>query len=150
MGVMGLLVKGASGSRGQMTIELVVVLPVVLALAVVAVNALQFFGDCAAFDREARNAIRVQCTSLTYGELGESAASQVQSYLESQLGSEYLSCSVQMQAEAGGLVRYEATLSYLPNLFGRGIRSEVFGLSMPALTHRTFLVVDPYNPGVVF
>ena len=60
MGVMGLLVKGASGSRGHMTIELVVVLPVVLALAVVAVNALQFFGDCAAFDREARNAIRVQ------------------------------------------------------------------------------------------
>ena len=44
--------------RGQMTVELLVVLPVVLIVAVVAVNALTFFGDCAAFDRVARNAVR--------------------------------------------------------------------------------------------
>ena len=36
---------------GQATVELAVVLPVVIIVAVIAVNALTFFGACAAFDR---------------------------------------------------------------------------------------------------
>ena len=41
--------------RGQMTVELAVVFPALLAVAVIAVNALLFFSECAAFDRVARD-----------------------------------------------------------------------------------------------
>ena len=43
--------------------ELVAVLPVAIVVAAITVNALVFFGDCAAFDRIARNAVRVYATS---------------------------------------------------------------------------------------
>ena len=36
---------------GQMTVEFVVAFPAMLAIAFVAVNAILFFSDCAAFDR---------------------------------------------------------------------------------------------------
>lgn len=45
--------------RGQMTVELAVVFPALLAVAVIAVNALLFFSECAAFDRVAREAVRL-------------------------------------------------------------------------------------------
>ena len=41
---MGILSK-VRGDAGQATVELVVVLPVAIALAVIVVNALSFFGD---------------------------------------------------------------------------------------------------------
>ena len=63
--------------RGQMTVELLVVLPVVLIVAVVAVNALTFFGDCAAFDRVARNAVRLCAASPAYGQDAGRGAEEV-------------------------------------------------------------------------
>ena len=39
---------------GQMTVEFAVAFPVFVIVAVIAVNALLFFSDCAAFDRLAR------------------------------------------------------------------------------------------------
>ena len=52
--------------QGQMTMELMAVLPVAILIAIIAVNVLVFFGDCASFDRVARNAIRVYATSPSY------------------------------------------------------------------------------------
>lgn len=46
---------------GQMTVEFAVALPVVVVIAVIAVNALAFFSDCAAFDNLFRDAMRCAC-----------------------------------------------------------------------------------------
>ena len=43
------------GDAGQATVELAVVLPVAIVLAVIVVNALSFFEACAAFDQPAGN-----------------------------------------------------------------------------------------------
>lgn len=44
----------ARDERGQMTVELAVMIPVLVAIAVIAMNAMLFFSECAAFDRLAR------------------------------------------------------------------------------------------------
>lgn len=137
-------------SSGQMAVEFVVVFPVALAVAVIAINAIQFFGECAAFDREARNAVRVYATSPAYGEGADQALASVQGYLDSQLKRDYVSSQVACSGKAGELMMYTATLRFQPNLFGRGMRSEVLGIPMPPLTHQVSLTVNPYNPGVVF
>ena len=49
--------------RGQMTVELAAAFPVLIIVAVIAVNALAFFSECAAFDNVFRDAVRVHVTS---------------------------------------------------------------------------------------
>lgn len=131
-----------------MTVELMAVLPVAIIIAVVAVNALSFFGDCASFDRLARNAIRVYATSPPYGGNAAQSQASVLGSLQSQVEDEFRKVSVSREAMGGGLARYTATLEYAPNLFGMGMRSQVLGVQLPRLRHSTSLVVDPYKPGV--
>ena len=44
---------------GQATVELMAALPVMIAIAVIVVNATLFLSDCAAFDRLAHQAVRI-------------------------------------------------------------------------------------------
>lgn len=135
---------------GQMTIELMAVIPVAVAIAVIAVNALVFFGDCASFDRIARNAIRVYATSPTYGmQAGQSQAS-VANAIREELTSAFEVVDVSHEDVGGGLTRYVATLDYAPNLFGMGMRDSALGVQLPHLKHSTSLVVDTYKAGVFF
>lgn len=136
--------------QGQMTVELMAVLPVVLAVAVIAVNALLFFGDCATFDRLARNAVRVYATSPTYGVHGGQSQASIAQYLDGSFDAPYQQVSVRREEIGGGLARYVATLDYAPNLFGMGLRDSVLGVQLPHLRHSTSLVVDTYKPGVFF
>ena len=48
-------------SSGQMTVEFVAALPVLLAVAAISVNALAFFGWCAAFDDDFRDSVSGLC-----------------------------------------------------------------------------------------
>lgn len=63
MGVKKRARKAWANQAGQMTVELAVAFPVVVAVAVIAMNALLFLSECAAFDRVARDAVRVHATS---------------------------------------------------------------------------------------
>lgn len=65
---MGLMDARACGEAGQMTIEFVVAFPVMLIVAAIAVNACSFFGVCAAFDNDFRDAVRTCATSPAYGQ----------------------------------------------------------------------------------
>ena len=81
--------------RGQMTVELAVVFPALLAVAVIAVNALLFFSECAAFDRVAREAVRLHAASPAYGQGLEQSCAQVAQTVEQALvaqadGADYL------------------------------------------------------------
>lgn len=136
--------------RGQMTVELCVVFPVVIAIALIATNALSFFGHCAAFDRVARNAVRTYATSPAYGESTDSASSKVEAALEDAFDAANMECEVRASRDYRGFESYEMTLRFRPTLFGMGLRSEVFGVSLPELSHQSRLTVCPYKPGMLF
>ena len=140
----------ANKCSGQGTVELACVMPIVLIIAVIAVNACTFFSECAAFDRQARQAVRVYATSPTYGEGTQSAVARVQQTLGEQFKKNNESIDVWSGSAGGGCMRYTAKLNFSPTLFGMGLKDDVFGVSLPVLSHEVQLVVDPYNPSVLF
>lgn len=131
-----------------MTVELVVALPALIAVAVVVVNACLFLSECAAFDRVASDAVRAFATSPAFGEEDVAACGEIAAELERNFSRDYLSSSVEAESSAGGLATYRMTLEFSPTLFGKGLKSEVFGVSLPKLSHEVSLTVDPYKPGV--
>ncbi|MEG1624280.1 MAG: hypothetical protein RR300_05410 [Raoultibacter sp.] len=131
-----------------MTVEFVVIFPVLIIVAIIAVNALLFFSECAAFDRVARDAVRVYASSPGYGQTSDQACAQIQTSLDAALEEDYLAVEVAVAQGSVGLATYTMTLRFSPTLFGRGGVSQVFGVLLPSLTHRTSLTVDPYKPGV--
>ena len=136
--------------RGQGTVELAAVLPVILIIAVIAVNACTFFSECALFDRQARQSVRVYATSYGYGEGTEQAVARVSQTLDSQFDKSNEEVSVSVAEAGDGCMRYTASISYFPTLFSMGLKSSVFGVQLPALHHQVSMVVDPYDPGVSF
>ena len=134
--------RGRQGERGQATVELAVVLPVALVVAVIAVNALAFFGTCASFDRVARQTVCALATAPASGDDTASLALAVEQALTRQVGEQG---EVQVRAEG-----FTARIEYAPTLFGLGMRSEIFGVALPPLVHEVDLVVDAYKPGIMF
>lgn len=137
------------GEAGQATIELVVMLPVLLAVAFIVMNAMLFLSECASFDRMVPQAVRVQAASPSYGQDAQQAKNLVESQLKEEFNKENLSVSVAVRTVSGGMLRFDATLEFAPTLFGLGMRSEFFGVSLPKLSHTASLTVDRYKPGVV-
>ena len=146
---MGLVEAKVLDRHGQMTVELMVALPVLIAVAVVLVNALSFMGECAAFDRLARDAVRVCAASPGYGCDVQRCAADAQALLAHSFDDEGSSVSVEVEGRAMGCLKYQAELLFVPTLFGRSFSGNVFGVEFFPLRHRVYLVVDPYRPGVV-
>lgn len=137
------------GEAGQMTVEFVVAFPVVVVVAVIAVNAMLFFSECAAFDRVARDAVRVHAASPAYGQGLEQSRASVQAAIEEALDQPYTDVRVAVEGASLGHVTFTATLEFHPTLFGMGMRSQVFGVSLPSLEHAVAFTIDAYKPGVV-
>lgn len=135
--------------HGQMTIELAVAMPVLIIVAVIAVNALTFFADCTVFDRVAHEAARVHATSPAYGQGADQSCALIEAAIRDALDQDNIDVNVSHGAAGFDFDQYTATLQFHPTLFGMGLRSEVFGVAMPALSHTTAYVVDTYKPGVV-
>ena len=149
MGMKGGKPRSARATSGQMTVELAVALPVLIAVTVIAVNAMAFFCDCAVFDRVACEAVRVYATAPAYGEDAGQACAMVEQAICQQLDEPNVSVSVWHGSTGADFDEYTMQLMYAPTLFGRGFRGEVFGVHLPLLTHTTRYVVDSYRPGVV-
>lgn len=139
-----------AGERGQATVELAVVFPVALIVAVVTVNALTFFGTCASFDRVARQAVCLYGAAPGAGEGPAEVTAHIEEALEEAIGASNVSVAVAVESTATGLERYTAHMEFAPTLFGANLRREVFGVRLPALRHEISLVVDRYRPGVLF
>lgn len=142
-------IAATRGKSGQMTIELAVAMPVLIIVAVIAVNALVFFADCAAFDRIAHEAIRVHAASPAYGQGADQSCALVQEAIQSEMSGSNVDVSVVHAATGFDFDAYTASMSYHPTLFGMGLRSHVFGIALPSLSHSTTYVVDGYKPGVI-
>lgn len=134
---------------GQMTVEFAVAFPVFVIVAVIAVNALLFFSDCAAFDRLARDAVRICAASPAYGQTLDNSVALVADTLEGSFERDNLSIDVTAEGAAAGHTRFTATVRFAPTLFGLGLKSSVFGVALPALEHSVSLTVDTYKPGVL-
>lgn len=151
---MGSGVRGMRrGESGQMAVELAVMLPVVLAILVVAIDCLVYVGECARFDHLAPQ--RVLELAVSPGRDAPDEAARVEA-VRSALAAEFdghgetveVSCS-DAGAVLSGARDYELRLSMPPwPLEGRGL--SVFGVRVPTrLSHTCHLVVDPYQPGAL-
>lgn len=135
--------------RGQGTVEFAVMFPAVLVVAVIAMNALLFFGDCAAYDKQARQAVRIVATSPAYGQgVGQSVA-EVNALLNGAFDASNLSSRVIAEGASDGFVKFTATLEFAPTLFGLGLKDQVLGVPLPKLQHSVSFSVDAYRPGVL-
>lgn len=139
----------AADDFGQATVELAVAFPVALTVAVIAVNAMLFFSDCASFDRASREMVRIHAASPAYGQQIEQSKAKIEDGLGSLFSRANLSTRVSVESVDGGHVRFNTTLEYSPTLFGLGLRSSVMGISLPHLEHTEQFTVDCYKPGML-
>ncbi|WP_302962148.1 hypothetical protein [uncultured Adlercreutzia sp.] len=138
------------GEAGQATVELAVALPVVIIVAVVVVNALTFFGTCAAFDRVARQTVCAEASAPGAGEDVGTTVARVEGRLEEAFAASNVTVAVRAEGAPAGLVRFTARIEYHPTLFGLGMRTEVLGVALPSLAHEVDMAVDVYRPGMLF
>lgn len=134
---------------GQMAVEFMVVLPVLLVVALIAVNALSFFSECAAFDNQFRQAVCTHAVAPAYGQDATGGVALVQASLNGAYTRDNQSVEVVCAQVAGGITKFTGTLTWHPTLFGMGLRSQVFGVNLPALKHSATLSVSCYKPGVL-
>lgn len=147
--------------RGQMAVELAVVLPVCIVVALVAFNLCRFVEACATFDRVAPDAVIALGVSPAGEQSALSAAGQVRSAIQSALDMSSCEVSVQVfgapQEVAGSglgfsvsplLTTFTCTLRYRP-WPGSFVMAGVVFSPPVALTHTRTLVVDRFRPGVV-
>lgn len=148
------------GRDGQMTVELAVVTPVVIVVALIVLNLMGFIEACAAFDQAALDCVVAHGVAPA-GEQSElGAVQEVASALEGALAS-FDRCEVEVRAERAAetgqgasfvisplLTRYVCTLTYHP--WPSLLRMPGVSLVAPfSLTHECSFVVDRYRPGVV-
>ncbi len=136
-------------TQGQMTVELAVSIPAIIAVAVLVFNAMLFLENCAAFDRIAKDAVRVYAAAPAHGQSPADSAALIQGALEESFSADYCNVSVQSASVSWGFTQYTATLRFTPTLFGRAFSGVVFSTVLGPIEHRTQLTVDPYKPGVV-
>ena len=127
--------------KGQMTVELCVVIPVVMVIAAIVFNALTFFSCCAEFDRMVRNAARTWVVAPPSSMDLHTAVEQLDHRIWFDSAGENPSVSFTYEADASDLVTVTANMEYRPTLFGLQTRQELFGVALPALRHSTQITV---------
>ena len=146
--------------RGQMTVELAVVTPVVIVVALIVLNLMGYVEACAAFDQAALDAVVSHGVAPAGEQTQIAAVDEVRSALADALGRED-TCEVEVSASAASedateatfaisplLTRYTCTLVYHP--WPSLLRLPGVTYEAPiALRHERELVVDRYRPGVV-
>lgn len=145
---------------GQMVVELAVVVPAAIVVALVVYNLMGFVVACAAFDQAALDAIVSHGVSPAGEQTRVAAVEEVRSHLADALDGQG-DCEVEVRAESVSgddtsasfvvsplLTRYVCTLVYRP--WPRYLRLPGITLEAPlALRHERELVVDRFRSGVV-
>ncbi|MDD7368612.1 MAG: hypothetical protein SOW20_01375 [Berryella intestinalis] len=148
MGLIGGGFPSIVNQKGQMTVELAVVFPAVLAVSLVVFNAVRYLGDCASFDRAFHQEVRVAAAAPAYGQTVEDGCLLVEDALRRQCG-DGEECSVTAERDEWGFVRFRGRMELTPSLFGLSMRSGFLGIDFQPAVHEVEFSVDPYKPGVV-
>ena len=152
---------GVRDEEGQMVVEMAVVAPVMIVVAIVAVNLMWFLEASSRFDRLAPDVVAAIAVSPGAGEGGSQEHAVTQALQEAMSGLRGVSVTASARslwddlASGAGftmaphLTRYECTLYYEPwpsSLTVAGVQAGV-----PArLAHTKAFTVDRYRSGVVF
>ena len=145
---------------GQMAVELAVLMPVIVVVALVVYNLARFVGYCATFDRVSFDSVLTQGVSPA-GEQSELVAREaVRDAIERSLDASD-ACEVEVVAEPARrvgdrasltvsplLTRFRCTLAFRPWPRSFAIAGVAFDMPI-ALRHERTLVVDRFRPGVV-
>ena len=152
-------------SRGQMTVELALTIPVVMAVLGILINTMMYLDVSVRFDRLAAEAVRIEAASPGYGSYGTNArADKVRALLQQQFADEARFVRIEVRAYAGagtaageqggigslfslvaGLETYECILYYSP----WGFDGSFFGINFFGLKHTRSYTIDPYRPAVI-
>mgnify|MGYP001667791150 CR=1 FL=1 len=143
-----LSVRCATRTSGQMTIEFVVLFPIMLVIALIAFNSVLFLSECAAFDRIFRESVSVLAPSPASDESSDRICAQVEEGLDRFTQKDHLSCSVSANGRSDGMVVYSGTIFFTPTIFGAYPLRSVFGVALSPIEHTTQIAVDAYKPGV--
>lgn len=131
-----------------MTIEFVVLFPIMLIIAIIAFNSILFLSECAAFDRIFRESVSVLAPSPASDESSERICAQVEGSLDQFTQKTYLSCTVSSSGRSDGMIAYSGTLFFTPTIFGAYPLRSVFGINLSPIEHSVQIVIDAYKPGV--
>lgn len=149
-------------SRGQMSVELAITIPVLVIVLIIVCNLGVYLGDCARFDRSAPQVVRLHASSPdSDGYASSACVSKMEQDLGRIMRSSHLEVSV---TEDGGVItgavgvpsdslvsfvpqpmNYTCTLVYTPFPVVGG----AFGFEPVTLTHSRTYCIDPYRPGAI-
>ena len=135
--------------RGQATVEMAVVFPAVLILVVISFNAMNYLGICASFDRVFPQQVRVFAAAPRFGLNQGDAVANVQQALADKYAQECSNVSVVVSEDGWGNSVFQASFEYEPTFFGLQYRTNLFGVQIPTLSHRTSFALNCYRPGVI-
>lgn len=146
----GAYVKNFRCDAGQATIELAVMFPIVMIIAVIMINALTFFCECSKFDRVFKETVVSIGASPAYGESSANTKSILEDAIAKDFTKDFLESQVTYEDINGGYVSFTGVLKMYPTLFGLGLKRDIFGLALPPLEHQQKISIDVYKPGVIF
>ncbi len=147
--------------RGQMAVEVAVLIPVAIVVALIVFNLCRFIEACATFDRVALDAVIAQGVAPAGEQSALASAGEVRSCITEALAMRSCEVTVEVSgpepvARGGGLsfpispllTTYTCTLRYHPWPGSFVMAGVVFSPPL-ALTHERRMVVDRFRPGVV-
>lgn len=141
--------------KGQMFVETALVLPVVLVVALIAINLFEFADMCSKFDRVTADQIIAHGISSSHSaneDASENLAQRIRTALNCDNNCDIV-VSLEGESEGSGNMvsvfpKYQVTLKYKP--WPHSLRLPLVSLESPlCLTHTTSIVVSPYKSGVV-
>lgn len=147
-GITSSLVLDRSLTRetGQMVVELCVVMPVVLMVAVVIIDGLVFAAAASKFDHLSSQAILAEATSPGGTEFDpDLMGANVQSLLAEEMEDSHVNIEVAVSG-SGHACEFKCTMSFVP--WPLGTSGTVMSMSVPALLeHGSVFCVRPYVIG---
>ncbi|MCD8200430.1 MAG: hypothetical protein LUD25_05730 [Coriobacteriaceae bacterium] len=150
--------RGGSGlvrdERGQMAVEMAVVLPVIFICMVIAIDALVYVAACARFDHLVPQQVLTYASAPAGGETDkEEVRAQVLAALQESFPSEKEEVSLDVEQGSDLLTDdsavdiYTATLTVTPWPLGTSSMT-IFGVQIPtALSHSYSYAIDPFEVG---
>ncbi len=144
---------------GQAAVEMALLIPVIVATALIAFNVMRFAELCARFDRVAPDAVLAHGVSPAGGSNVLAGVDAVKEAIEKGVGG--MDCEVEVSAEdlggadsgttfalAAGTCRFTCKLSYTP--WPSSVSIAGVGFSLPAMaTHERSVVVDRWKAAIV-
>lgn len=134
----------------QATVELAIMFPVVLIIALIAYNALSFFTLCATFDRVFNQSVITRCSSPAYGEGLGNMRQYVENDIQDMLMSNNTEAAINIESVSGGMIKFTGELNMKPSLFGMSMKDSIFGCTIYPIKHSKEFIIESYKPGVIF